>query len=746
MAIACAAPISEKPPAAIQPSTPAQPAPSLTPPSPSQTETVSLIDVKQYTGIPSVDCKTPVTDTASLPAPDYKITVDTSKVVSSLNHELWANIGYDSVYSSTTTEVAQPFWELIRQTRAVRYVRCHNYFSDGMFVNSLRLVKQLLKDGYLLPDNEGNRFDNFDYWSCRIYSEDDRGNPQYNFWHVDHVLDVFISAGVKPMIETIFMPDALADGAKIRNYGGGLINVPKDHNKWRELVYRTVKHCIERYGVEEVRSWYWEAWNEPDLRMYFIDGDTNNYKRLYELYDYFADGAKAADEKIKVGGPGFAFRSEWLSAFLAHCASGANYATSKMGAPLDFIAWHCYGNITAQLEQDRQKLGIIGQFPSLNNCLKFKNEWGSHVGSGNINQPPLFTNWEAGFLSNYIDAILSSQGNKPDMILRWSVPTQGGENNRHLSYSYRGCLIAMPILNAFIMLTKMGDELVELSGTKYGDAVHGFASRTPNGTQVLLYNFNQADKENKGATQEIDLTLKGLSGSWSKMKRYQIDSNYSNAWSVSKMEPKLLPNLPPIKSMAELTAITDASKLKIIEQTDKLNSKDGQITLRLSMPANSVTLIAIGDEAVPPSITKSQHVSSLLAEEALYNEAKGKMNKGDLESAKVVFEKLAKDSFAAVTDKSSTNPYSFWGQKALFRLVDIELKRRDFIAADNVRKRLLTTTLSDVDRFTLLNERQKFLDAAGQKNSDEAKTIAKEIENVRMRLEYFANWDKWQMY
>ena len=51
----------------------------------------------------------------------------------------------------------------------------------------------------------------------------------------------------------------------MRAHEGGLINTPKDYNKWRDLIYNTVKHCVERYGAEEVRSWYFILWNEPDL-------------------------------------------------------------------------------------------------------------------------------------------------------------------------------------------------------------------------------------------------------------------------------------------------------------------------------------------------------------------------------------------------------------------------------------------------------------------------------------------------
>ena len=62
------------------------------------------------------------------------------------------------------------------------------------------------------------------------------------------------------------------------------------------------------------------------------------------MYDFFADGAKAADAQVKVGGPEIALE-DWFSPFLQHCADGTNYATGGKGAPLDVISWHQYGNV-----------------------------------------------------------------------------------------------------------------------------------------------------------------------------------------------------------------------------------------------------------------------------------------------------------------------------------------------------------------------------------------------------------------
>ena len=292
----------------------------------------------------------------------------------------------------------------------------------------------------------------------------------------------------------------------------------------------------------------------------------------------------------------------------------------------------------------------------------------------------------------------------------------------------------MPILNVHLLLAKMGSEQIELTGSSFRDAVFGFAARTSEGVQVLIYNFNEKDKKSEGKTEGVDLIVKGLPATWSKMKRYQLDNQNSNAWSGYPVDWS-------VHSMELLMKMAKSSRLKITEQTDSLEIKEGQITFRLNLPPNSVSLIVLGEEAVPLKFIPSPHIVKLLREEFMYNSARAKLDQGDAAGAKASFEQLVADSFAAVADKSSNNPYSFWGQKALYALRDLAVKQRDLAYADVARVRLLSTTLTDVERFVLLNERQRHLEAA--ESNAELEVVQKELNLVRSRLEYYANWSKW---
>ncbi|HID78198.1 MAG TPA: hypothetical protein EYP56_19670, partial [Planctomycetaceae bacterium] len=406
------------------------------------------------------------------------ITVDASQAVGRCDPKLWACVGYDPLYAATVREESIPFWQLVRRTRAIRYVRCHNVFSDGLAQRACGPVRRLLESGELsLVVRRGRSASPSEaYFGCRVYREDERGRPQYNFWHLDHVYDVFLSAGVKPIVECDFMPDALADGEPVRNYGGGLVNTPRDFRKWRDLIHETVKHCIARYGREEVRTWYWEVWNEPDLAAYFIDGGPFRFRagrtrlqRFLKMYDHFVDAVKTADPEIPVGGPGIAGRIEWLRSFLEHCTRERNYVTGRTGTPIDFISWHCYGPLSRQ-DADRQaKMAVVREFPSLSQCEIHLNEWGQRL---RPNPPTVMTNFEAAFLCRFIAGLYGDADHAFNLFLRWGQPTASGW--RPLAHTHDGQLIRLAILNAYILLAKLGPQRIALEADGDG-RVCGFA-------------------------------------------------------------------------------------------------------------------------------------------------------------------------------------------------------------------------------------------------------------------------------
>ena len=114
-----------------------------------------------------------------------------------------------------------------------------------------------------------------------VYREDKMGNPIYNWQYIDELFDFLLSIKMKPFVEFGFMPNALASGNKTVFWWKGNITPPKDYHKWNELIKNLVLHWQERYGHAEVKSWYFEVWNEPNLKNLFFSGDQAEYFKLY---------------------------------------------------------------------------------------------------------------------------------------------------------------------------------------------------------------------------------------------------------------------------------------------------------------------------------------------------------------------------------------------------------------------------------------------------------------------------------
>ena len=120
--------------------------------------------------------------------------------------------------------------------------------------------------------------------------------------------------------------------------------VPKDYNRWRELIATVVGHLVDRYGAKEVETWYFELWNEPDLDYYW----KGSIEEFCKLYDYTVAGIVDVLPSAYIGGPATTGPLEeanllLFGCFLSHCRNGNNYVTNEIGSRLDFITFHVKG-------------------------------------------------------------------------------------------------------------------------------------------------------------------------------------------------------------------------------------------------------------------------------------------------------------------------------------------------------------------------------------------------------------------
>jgi xylan 1,4-beta-xylosidase len=219
----------------------------------------------------------------------------------------------------------------------VRHVRFHGLFHDDMFV---------------YRTENGGGFGPYSPLS----------EPVYTFAYVDKVFDAILDTGARPFVELGFMPRALATQTETLFWWKAHCSPPNDMSRWIELVSATVHHWIDRYGIDEVRQWPFEVWNEPNLVPHFWTGTRTEY---FELYEASARAVKSIDPRIRVGGPSTSvfvpdaryageyhdpalevetaetadpdsldWQPVWIHEFLAYCA--------ERDVPLDFLSTHLY--------------------------------------------------------------------------------------------------------------------------------------------------------------------------------------------------------------------------------------------------------------------------------------------------------------------------------------------------------------------------------------------------------------------
>jgi xylan 1,4-beta-xylosidase len=182
-----------------------------------------------------------------------------------------------------------------------------------------------------------------------VYHEDKAGNPIYNWQYIDELYDFLLSIDVKPFVELSFMPNDLASGNKTIFWWKGNITPPKDYKKWDDLIKSLVSHWKERYGEKEVSTWYFEVWNEPNLKNIFFSGSMDDY---FNLYKETAATIKAVSANYKVGGPATAGNA-WIPEMINFCSSNK--------VPIDFISTHDYGVKQGFLDVSGESGTILSQ-------------------------------------------------------------------------------------------------------------------------------------------------------------------------------------------------------------------------------------------------------------------------------------------------------------------------------------------------------------------------------------------------
>ncbi len=537
---------------------------------------------------------------------DQKVTisVDLNKEIAPFNHA-WAWFGYDEPNYTYMKDGVKLLGELAELSPVPVYIRAHNLLTTGDGIAAMK------------------------WGSTNVYTEDANGNPVYDWTIMDKIFDTWLEKGVKPLVEMGFMPEALSSKPQpYRHYWKpgdpygdvytGWRYPPNDYNKWAELIYRWVLHSVERYGREEVESWYYELWNEPDIAYW---GGT--FEEYCKLYDFSADAVKRALPTARVGGPhvtspGYSGPARFLRNFLTHCESGVNYATGKIGSPLDFIGFHAKGaprfidgmvrmGIGSQLRSVDKGFEIVASFPKYKNLPIVIGECdpeGCAACGMNVNPEngyrngTMYSSYTASSFARIYE-MAHYHGVNLLGIVSWSFEFEDQpwfHGFRDLSTNG----VNKPVLNVFRMFGQMGGTMVDVqsdgdftyrhiidSGVR-GDMsdIGALATKDDAGATVMIWNYHDDDKITADA--EIEVVIAGLTAKKVKVIQYRIDRDHSNSYEVWKKMGS--PQNPTDQQIAELES---AGKLQVSHTPVKMSVRKGALTIKTTLQRQGVGLIKI---------------------------------------------------------------------------------------------------------------------------------------------------------
>ena len=152
-----------------------------------------------------------------------------------------------------------------------------------------------------------------------------------NWQLVDINLEGLLALGLKPIYTTCFTPKGMTDDPAVCWPDENRIGMPRDLSGWQEFVSGGIRHHIDRYGIDEVRSWYFECWNEPNLNGFF----SGTKEQFFQLWSATWHAVKSVAPSLRFGGPSTA-RGEWIPEFLDFTAGD--------GTPPDYLITHLYNN------------------------------------------------------------------------------------------------------------------------------------------------------------------------------------------------------------------------------------------------------------------------------------------------------------------------------------------------------------------------------------------------------------------
>lgn len=295
---------------------------------------------------------------------------------------------------------------------------------------------------------------------------DGRTHRRHSFTYVDQVHDRLLALGIRPFVELGFMPTALASGDQTIFWWRGNVTPPRDMGEWSALVTDLVRHLVDRYGIDEVRQWPFEVWNEPNLDIFWENADQDAYFRLYEAS---ARAIKDVDASLQVGGPALAPGStveRWWGPFTDHVTS--------RDVPVDFVSRHAYASHEPQqipfgaYQAFSAPSDLLEQFAEPRRSLAGTRLAGLpvHITEFNTSYTPTNPMHDTAYNAAYLAPVLAAGGDLVDSFSYWTFCDVFEELDIPTSFFHGGFgllthrQVAKPTYHLYAFMARMGAQVL----------------------------------------------------------------------------------------------------------------------------------------------------------------------------------------------------------------------------------------------------------------------------------------------
>ncbi len=472
-----------------------------------------------------------------------------------------------------------------------RYVRMHGLFHDDMHI-------------------------------CHIQRN---GKMKYNWQYVDVLFDRMLEIGVRPFVELGFFPEEIA-AKDSKTVFWWEANVSVDQNNfgmWHDLIKNFTQHVVDRYGIEEVRSWYFEVWNEPNLGQSFLDGTKSDYFRLYKEA---VTAIKNIDSELRVGGPATSnftadtryhgervdlskskffgpdtindqqWEGAWIVDFLNYCAAES--------LPVDFISTHPYPTDYAFDPESGRGKSATRYIHSTRDDIEWLNKQlaNSKYPDAEIH----LTEWSTSPSSRdrmhdelppaaFIIKVNLENIGKTNSLMYWTFTDVfeekgGGETIFHGGFGMFNLQgIVKPSYHAYRMLNQLGDKMIYNSDP----ACVTRCSKTDR-VVALIYNYPEefvqrvpaggnAGSYMKSSSKSLDFELKGLKPN-AEVLIETLDNENGNVMEAYRAMGR--PEAPTRQEIADLKRAAWATKKETLRADDK-----GRLTIKGELTPWSCILV-----------------------------------------------------------------------------------------------------------------------------------------------------------